>query len=166
MTQTDDKSSYSYLERGQIIPAFSLSGNDGMPHSPWDYKQREHLLLIFCDATTQQGSTLLQTFAQYYRALREESCAVLAITANPVITNSQISEELHLPFPLLADVNRRVIQRYTDYDAYSNQFKPCIVLADRYNALYERWIEFDGKDLPTSTEILASLQYMNNLCSL
>jgi hypothetical protein len=26
---------------GQIIPAFTLPGADGMPHSPWDYKQRQ-----------------------------------------------------------------------------------------------------------------------------
>ena len=166
MTETDDTSACPYLERGQIIPAFSLPGTDGMPHSPWDYKQREHLLLIICDGTLQQDNTLLQTFAQQYRALREESCAVLAITAHPVITNMQISEALHVPFPLLADVDKRIIQRYTYYDAHSTQFKPCIVLADRYNALYERWIEHNGKDLPTSIEILASLQYMNNLCSL
>jgi peroxiredoxin len=153
------------MERGQIIPAFSLPGTDGMPHSPWDYKQREHLLLIFCHGTTQKGQDLLQTFAQYYRALREERCALLAITTDPVITNAQTRAELHLPFPLLADVNRQAIQRYTYSDAHSTQFKPCIVLSDRYNALYERWIELDEMDLPASTAILAALQYLNNLCT-
>src|SRR5581483_3100790 len=28
------------LETGQIIPAFTLPGADGMPYSPWAYKQR------------------------------------------------------------------------------------------------------------------------------
>jgi len=162
---TDDRSSCPSLERGQIIPAFSLPGTDGMPHSPWDYKQREHLLLIFCHGTLQKERDLLQTFMQHYRALREERCALLAITADPVITNIQLSEELHLPFPLLADVNRQTIQRYTHYDIHSTQFQPCIVLADRYNALYERWIELNEMDLPAPTEILASLQYLNNLCT-
>jgi peroxiredoxin len=165
MTQTDGNPSCPDLEHGQIIPAFSLPGTDGMPHSPWDYKQREHLLLIFCHSTTPQGKTLLQTFAHHYRALREERCALLAITADPVITNIQVSEELHLPFPLLADVDKRIIQRYTSYDSYLTQFQPCIILADRYNALYERWIELDEKDLLVSTEILASLQYLNNICT-
>lgn len=165
MKQFDDNSPYPNLERGQIIPAFSLPGIDGMPHSPWDYKQREHLLLIFCHSTTQEGQRLLQSFAQDYRALREERCALLVITTDPVITNIQTSQELHLPFPLLADANRHVIQRYTYVDAHSTQFKPCIVLADRYNALYERWIELDEMDLPASSEILASLQYLNNLCT-
>lgn len=35
------------LEHDSIIPAFSLPGPDGMPHSPWDYKQRENLVLLF-----------------------------------------------------------------------------------------------------------------------
>jgi hypothetical protein len=32
------------LEKGQIIPAFTLPGTDGMPHGPWDDKQREHMV--------------------------------------------------------------------------------------------------------------------------
>ena len=165
MVQTDNNFSNPDLERGQIIPAFSLPGTDGMPHSPRDYKQREHLLLIFCHATMQEGQNLLQTFAQQYRVLREERCALLAITADPVITNAQTSEELHLPFPLLADVKRQVIPRYTSSDTSTTQFRPCLVLADRYNALYERWIKLDETDLPTSTEIFASLQYLNSICT-
>jgi peroxiredoxin len=165
MTQTDDTSCYPALERGQIIPAFSLPGPDGMPHSPWDYKQRQHLLLVFCHSATQQGRNVLQTFAQQYRELREERCALLAITDHPVIINMQISAELHLPFPLLADVDRHVIQRYTYDDPYTTQFKPCTILADRYNALYERWIELDEKNVLLSTEIFASLHYLNNICT-
>jgi peroxiredoxin len=159
---TDDKSSCPYLERGQIIPAFSLPGTDGMPllikeqrmqtpppnppnkegpFPPW--LKHRGILARFC----------------------EERCALLAITADPVITNIQISEELHLPFPLLADVNRHAIPRYTYYDAHSTQFKPCIVLADRYNALYEHWIELDEMDIPASTEIFASLRYLNSICT-
>ncbi|HLX38962.1 MAG TPA: hypothetical protein VKR42_00435, partial [Ktedonobacteraceae bacterium] len=35
------------LQRDEIIPSFMLPGADGMPHSPWTYKQREHLVLLF-----------------------------------------------------------------------------------------------------------------------
>ena len=41
-----------HLEVGQIIPAFSLPGADGMPHSPWDYKQRQNLILLFLSSTS------------------------------------------------------------------------------------------------------------------
>src|SRR5579885_1576342 len=84
------------IEVGQIIPAFSLPGADGMPHSPWDYKQREHLTLLFVQsATATEGRGLLRTFASHYTNFREEDCAILAITADPVIVNLRAQEELH-----------------------------------------------------------------------
>ena len=164
MAETDDRPDYPELTQGQIIPAFSLPGPDGMPHSPWDYKQRQHLLLIIAHSTTPQGRTLLQDFARHYRTLREERCALLAITAEPVITNAQTATELQLPFPLLADVPMRIIQRYTYCNTDSAQFIPCIVLADLYNAYYNRWVADDERQLPGLEEILDSLQYMNHLC--
>src|SRR5438132_12888541 len=89
------------LEPGQLIPAFTLPGADGMPHSPWDYKQREHLvLLIIRSSTTGESRGLLRAFAQRYADFREEECAILAISPDTVITNLQTQEVLHLPFAL------------------------------------------------------------------
>src|SRR5438874_6190635 len=90
------------LEVGLIIPAFTLPGSDGMPHSPWDYKQREHLILLFTSSVkTSEGRALLSTFADHYKDFREEACSILAITADPVIVGLQAQDDLSLPFPLL-----------------------------------------------------------------
>ena len=103
----------SRLEVGQIIPAFTLPGADGMPHSPWDYKQREHLLLLFTRSST-IGETrgLLRAFAQQYAKLREEECAMLAISPDTVIVNLRAQEKLDLQFALLADPKGEVISSY------------------------------------------------------
>src|SRR5690242_12282666 len=97
-----DETLHSWLQTGEIIPAFQLPGADGMPHSPWNYKQREHLVLLFTRATN-EARDLLRIFAQHYSDFREEVCAILAITADPVIANLEAQEALHLPFPLLSD---------------------------------------------------------------
>ncbi len=103
----------SRLEVGQIIPAFTLPGADGMPHTPWDYKQREHLLLLFTgSSTTNEARGLLRAFAQRYANFREEECAILAISPDTVIVNLRAQEELHLPFALLADPKGEVIAHY------------------------------------------------------
>src|SRR2546421_10829130 len=121
------------LESGQLIPAFSLPGADGMPHSPWDYKQREHLVLLFlCSTTTSETAGLLRTFAQQYTDFREEDCAILAITPDTVIVNLQTQEALHLPFALLADPKGDVISHYTLWESSARTLTPSIVLADRY----------------------------------
>src|SRR5579884_4085693 len=103
------------LQSRQMLPSFTLPGPDGMPHSPWDYKQREHLILLFLRSSrTTETRGLVRTFAQAYKALREEDCAILAITPDPVIENLRVQEELRLPFALLADPQGAVISRYTD----------------------------------------------------
>jgi peroxiredoxin len=156
--------SYPVLETGQIIPAFSLPGPDGMPHSPWDYKQREHLILLFVQSA-QEGQDLLHTFARHYTEFRAEVCAILAITAEPVIKNLQAQEELRLPFPLLSDPQGNVIARYTYWNSTTHKLHPCIVLADRYGALYQQETAAHEAELPAITEWLESLQYLNKLCT-
>src|SRR5258708_28995088 len=99
-----------FLRTGEIIPAFSLPGADGMPHSPWDYKQREHLVVIFLTThANSEARGVLREFKQQYATLREENCAVLVVTANTVIENLQAQEELQLPFALLADPQGTVL---------------------------------------------------------
>ena len=154
------------IEVGQVIPAFSLPGADGMPHSPWDYKQREHLVLLITKSSTSvETRGLLRAFAQHYAAFREEDCSILAITPDTVITNLHTQEALNLPFALLADPKGEVISRYTSWEGQPQTVHPGIVLADRYGALYQQWLVENEADLPTIDELLQSLRYLNKLCT-
>jgi peroxiredoxin len=154
------------LEKEQIIPAFTLPGADGMPHSPWDYKQRENLVLLFLNSTTSSEERgILQAFAQSYAEFREEKCAILVITADPVIMNLEAEKSLHLPFALLANPKGDVISRYTTWDSTTRTLTPSIVLTNRYGALEERWVEEHEADLPTISELMKSLNYLNSMCT-
>ncbi len=155
-----------FLPIGEIIPAFVLPGVDGMPHSPWDYKQREHLVIILLTSfATSEGRGLLQEFKRQYRALKGEDCAVLALAANPVLELLRVQEELHLPFPLLADPQGEVIKRYTRWDEQARSARPGLVLANRYGALYAQWIAVYEAELPSIAELLKDLEYLNKLCT-
>ncbi|HEY3993353.1 MAG TPA: redoxin domain-containing protein [Ktedonobacteraceae bacterium] len=155
-----------FLRTGEVIPAFSLPGADGMPHSPWDYKQREHLVLILLNsATTSEARGILQEFKQRYRSLREEECAVLVLTTDTVVAHLRTQEELQLPFALLADPQGEVIARYTVWDSAARVALPSIVLANRYGALYAQWIAEQEAELPSIDVLLGDLQYLNKLCT-
>jgi peroxiredoxin len=155
-----------FLRTGEVIPAFSLPGADGMPHSPWDYKQREHLILLFLtSATTSEARGILQEFKQRYRSLREEECAVLVLTADTVVTHLRTQEELRLPFTLLADPQGQVIARYTCWESETRTTLPSIVLANRYGAFYAQWIAEQEAELPSIDVLLEDLQYLNKLCT-
>ena len=154
------------LVSGQIIPAFTLPGADGMPHSPWDYKQREHLILLFLNRiSSHETRGLLRAFSKAYSAIREEQCTILAITQDTVMSNLLVQEELGLPYPLLADPQGTVLSQYTLWEVTTNTLHPAIVLADRYNALYQQWIAEKEADLPTIEELLQALRYLNELCT-
>jgi peroxiredoxin len=164
--QNTNQQQHPQLEPGQIIPAFSLPGADGMPHSPWDYKQRENLVLLFTrSTTTSETRGVLRTFGQHYTDFREEDCAILAITADTVIVNLQTQEALHLPFALLADPKGEVISRYTAWNDIAHTPIPSIVLTDRFGMLYQQWVAEDEAALPPIAELLAALQYLNRLCT-
>ncbi len=154
------------IEPGQIIPTFTLPGADGMPYSPWDYKQRQHLTLLFTRSTSSSETRgLLRAFAKEYSVFREEQCSILAVSHDTVIANLHTQEELHLPYPLLADPKGEVISRYTRWDASARTASPSIVLADRYNSLYQQWVVESEADLPPIEELLESLKYLNKLCT-
>ena len=157
------------IETGEMIPAFTLPGSDGMPYSPWMYQQQEHLLLlILLTTSSSEARGLLKAFAREYRSFREEECALLVISADTVVGNLQAQEELQVPFPLLADPKGEVIGRYTGYagwDAENGAVMPSIVLADRYGALFRQWVKEKEEDLVGIEEILETLRYMNRLCT-
>ncbi len=154
------------LKQGQIIPTFTLPGTDGMPHSPWDYKQREHLLLLFINSTTtSEAHDLLSNYARHYAEFREEQCSLLVISLDPVLTNLQTQEALHVPFALISDARAITIARYTQWDPNTRTLLSSTVLANRYNALYEQTIAASIDELPTIQDILASLRYLNLLCT-
>lgn len=154
------------LQAGTLVPAFSLPGADGMPHSPWDYKQREHLLIVVLSSTgTSEARGVLRELKQQYRVLREEECAVLALTADTVIGHLSAQEELQLPFALLADPQGTVIARYTYWDAQARLAQPTLVLANRYGVLIKQWITEREADLPPLALVLEDLQYLNRLCT-
>ncbi len=137
-----------------------------MPHGPWDYKQRQHLILLFIRITSSnEARGLLRAFAKEYPAFREEECAILAISPGTVIANLHTQEELHLPYPLLADPKGEVISHYTRWDPTTGSLKASILLADRYNALYQQWIADSEADLPPIEELLEALRYLNKLCT-
>jgi peroxiredoxin len=162
MTNTD----HPLFEPGQFIPAFTLPGADGMPHSPLDYIQRQHLILLFTHETSSNETRgLLRAFTKAYPAIREEQCSILAISPDTVLANLHSQAELHLPYPLLADPKGEVLSRYTFWDTSTERLNPCIVLADCYNALYQHWVAEREVDLPAIEELLDSLKYLNKLCT-
>jgi peroxiredoxin len=155
-----------FLPLREVVPAFVLPGPDGMPHGPWDYKQRENLALVFlATAASAEARVLLAAWKQQYYELRMEECAALVVTADPVIVHTQVQEELQLPFPLLADPRGTVIERYTRRTEDAGVLLPSVALTNRFGVLQAQWIAESVAGLPAIQLLLEELRYLNNLCN-
>src|SRR5207247_4978845 len=70
------------IETGEMIPAFTLPGSDGMPYSPGMYKQQEHiLLLILLITSSSKDRGLLKDFAWELLCFRVVEIALLVRSA-------------------------------------------------------------------------------------
>ncbi len=155
------------ISKGEIIPAYTLPGPDGWMHNSWDYRQCEHLLVVISQSLRQpEARKLALDLAENIHRFREEKCQINLITPDPVVTNLQVQEELHLPFLLLADPQGGTIERYTQWEAGTKTFAPTIVLANLYTALYQQWTAGAESELPELHEPLSDLEYLNRLCSI
>jgi peroxiredoxin Q/BCP len=49
---------------------------------------------------------------QLYKAFQEHNCQILLILGEPLEKAKRYAESLHLPFPVLADPDRKIYHRY------------------------------------------------------
>lgn len=100
------------LSVGDRAPAFSLPDGDGTIHRLSDYRGR-WVLLYFYPRDRTPGCTIEAcTLRDEWKAFKKTQTVVLGVSADSVASHKRFSEKLQLPFSLLADENKAVIQAY------------------------------------------------------
>lgn len=112
------------LETGTRAPEFSLPDHNGKMHSLADYRGRK-VILYFYPADTSPGCTSQACgFRDLYPQIREKGAVVLGINADSVASHRKFMEEHGLPFTLLSDPDRTVLQVYDVWKERSMFGKP------------------------------------------
>ena len=112
------------LETGTRAPEFSLPDHNGKMHSLADYRGRK-VILYFCPADMSPGCTSQAcSFRDLYPQIREKGAVVLGINADSVASHRKFMEEHGLPFTLLSDPDRTVLQAYDVWKERSMFGKP------------------------------------------
>ncbi len=112
------------LETGTRAPEFSLPDHNGKMHSLADYRGRK-VILYFCPADMSPGCTSQACgFRDLYPQIREKGAVVLGINADSVASHRKFMEEHGLPFTLLSDPDRTVLQAYDVWKERSMFGKP------------------------------------------
>jgi peroxiredoxin Q/BCP len=97
---------------GQKAPAFVLPDQDGQEHSLGDFLGQWVALYFYPKDDTPGCTAEACSFRDGYAALKRQGVVVLGVSADPVKKHKRFAEKYSLPFPLLADEEKKVVEAY------------------------------------------------------
>lgn len=102
----------SNLEIGSLAPGFVLPDQNGKTHQLADY-QGKWLLLYFYPKDNTPGCTVEAcTLRDNWDEFTKLNAVVLGISADSVLSHQKFSLKHSLPFPILADEKKSILQAY------------------------------------------------------
>ena len=100
------------LKEGTIAPEFSLPDQNGTRRSLSDYRGHKVILYFYPKDMTSGCSKQACGFAELYPQFREKDAVVLGVSKDSVASHKKFEEKYGLPFTLLSDPEKEVIQLY------------------------------------------------------
>jgi peroxiredoxin Q/BCP len=97
---------------GDVAPAFRLQDQSGKWHELKDYKGKWVVLYFYPKDDTPGCTTQACEFRDNIFAFRDAGAAILGISVDDVASHKAFSEKHSLPFPILADAERKTAGAY------------------------------------------------------
>ena len=111
------------LEVGTKAPDFTLPDQNGQMHSLSDYLGQKVILYFYPKDMTAGCTKQACAFGELYPQFREKGAVVLGVSKDSVASHKRFEEKHGLPFTLLSDVDREVIQAYDVWKEKKNYGK-------------------------------------------
>ncbi len=111
------------LPIGTQAPAFTLPDQNGTVRSLSDYRGSKVVLYFYPKDMTPGCTRQACGFADLYPQFREKGAVVLGVSRDSVASHKRFEEKYGLPFPLLSDPEKRVIQAYGVWQEKKNYGK-------------------------------------------
>lgn len=100
------------LEVGTKAPEFTLPDQNGELRSLSDYKGQKVVLYFYPKDMTSGCTKQACAFGELYPQFREKGAVVLGVSKDSVASHKRFEEKFGLPFTLLSDTEKEVIQAY------------------------------------------------------
>jgi peroxiredoxin Q/BCP len=100
------------IQIGKKAPVFSLYDQDNNLQSLGDYKGKKVLLYFYPKDDTPGCTTEACNFRDGYKELQKAGLAVLGVSADSTKSHKKFAEKYRIPFPLLADEDKKVCEAY------------------------------------------------------
>lgn len=111
------------LEIGTKAPDFSLPDQNGKTHSLSDYLGKKVILYFYPKDNTPGCTKQACGFAELYPQFCEKGAVVIGISKDSVASHKKFEENYGLPFTLLSDTERKVIEAYGVWQEKKNYGK-------------------------------------------
>ena len=103
---------FEMLEIGTKAPEFTLPDQNGEIRSLSDYKGQKVILYFYPKDMTSGCTKQACGFGELYPQFREKGAVVLGVSKDSVQSHKKFEEKYGLPFTLLSDTEKEVIQAY------------------------------------------------------
>ena len=100
------------LEIGTLAPDFTLPDQNGDMRSLSDYRGQKVILYFYPKDMTSGCTKQACAFGELYPQFREKGAVVLGVSKDTVASHKRFEEKHGLPFTLLSDTDKTVIQAY------------------------------------------------------
>lgn len=100
------------LEVGTPAPDFTLPDQNGQMHSLADYRGQKVVLYFYPRDNTAGCTKQACAFADLYPQFQEKGAQVLGVSKDSVASHKRFEQKHGLPFTLLSDTEKVVLQAY------------------------------------------------------
>jgi len=97
---------------GQPAPDFRLQDQNGEWHSLADYRGKWVVVYFYPKDNTPGCTTQACELRDNIFAFRDVGAVILGVSVDDVASHKEFAEEYSLPFPILADADKKVATRY------------------------------------------------------
>ena len=111
------------LETGTKAPAFSLPDQNGDMHTLEEYRGKKVILYFYPKDSTPGCTKQACGFAELYPQFMEKGAVVLGVSKDSVKSHKNFETKYGLPFTLLSDPEKEVIQAYDVWKEKKNYGK-------------------------------------------
>ena len=102
----------THLQAGGKAPAFSGKDQHGNKVSLSDFKGQKVVLYFYPEDDTPGCTAQACNLRDNYSELQGQGYAVIGVSPNDVASHGKFAEKYSLPFPLIADPQHTIIEKY------------------------------------------------------
>jgi len=133
---------------GSPAPAFKLQDQIGKWHALSDYRGKWVVLYFYPKDNTPGCTTEACEFRDNIFAYREIGAAVLGVSVDDVASHKSFSDQYNLPFPILADSEKKTAADYgtlTNYDGIGELARRDTFIIDPQGRIAKHYVKVDPK---------------------